>query len=228
MVFTSWIGPAFTIRICVSFRPMNEHGNSLPSIRQVYHQFPRSQHRPVFLQVGMQIQMIHSKPVSRWNFRKVNWTNFATLVDRHIRWFKPDIDNFNRFTGVVIATAKKSIPRGFRKNYIPSWNSECEELWTNYQESGNVEIGAKILKILNEERMERCRLLVQNMDFKHSSKKAWHLLRTLSVGPANISTTAPIHPNSFASKLVPSSKVPISKVLVKRMKRKLKAMKRKI
>lgn len=88
------------------------------------------------------------------------------LVDRHIRRFKPEVYNFNRFAVVVLSAVKKSITRGFQKAYIPTWNAECEEL------SGNIGTGTQIQKILNRERNERSRLLVQNMEFRLSSRKA--------------------------------------------------------
>lgn len=210
------------------FVSTDDYGNALPSIRSVYHRFPRSQHRPVFLQVGIQIPTIQSMPIARWNFRKANWQKYRDSIDKNIRWFKPDVKNFKRFSGVILSSAKRAIPRGFRKNYIPTWSPECENLWNEYKTSGDMEIGSQILEKLNEERKERWKLLVENMDFKHSSRKAWDLLHKLSGGNLNIHVASSVKPNSVATRLVQASKMPVSKKMAIRIKRLLKATKKKI
>lgn len=155
----------------------DKDGTALPAVRKVYHKFPKSQHRPVFLTVGIQIPTIKSLPASRWNLKKADWNSFRETIDRNVRWFKPELQNYDRFIGVIKAAVKKYIPRGYRKDYIPAWSPECEELWREYKENGDASIGTEILKTLNDERKERWKSLVENMDFKQSSKKAWDLLR---------------------------------------------------
>lgn len=193
------------------FVSTDEFGNALPSIRNVYHRFPKSQHRPVILQVGIQIPMIKSMPVARWNFTKANWTKYRESIEKNIRWFKPEVDNFKRFAGVILSSAKAAIPRGYRKNYIPTWSPECEKLWIEYTSTGDMEKGSQILQKLNEERKERWKTLVESMDFKHSSRKAWDLLHKLGGGNLNINVLPTVNPNSVASRLVTASKMPVSK-----------------
>lgn len=125
----TWDG-VYNTDLC--FVSTDEHGNPLPAMRSVFHRFPKSQHRPEFLQVGIQIPMIQSMPVARWNFKKANWTKYRESVVSRIRWFKPELANFKRFTGVILSAAKRSITRGFRKNFIPTWSPECENLWIEY------------------------------------------------------------------------------------------------
>ena len=42
------------------------------------------------------------------------------------------IENYDRFCGLGKYIAKKHIPRGFRKQYVPGWNTKCNELYDNY------------------------------------------------------------------------------------------------
>ena len=34
----------------------------------------------------------------------------------------------NRFTGAILSAAKEPIPRGRRKDYIPGWTAQLQEL----------------------------------------------------------------------------------------------------
>lgn len=210
------------------FVTTDKDGNALPAVRKVYHEFPKSQHRPVFLTVGTQIPTIKSLPASRWNLKKADWAGFRQSIDRNVRWVKPDLTNYERFTGIIMAAAKKHIPRGYRKDYIPAWSSECENLWREYKENGDATIGTKILQTLNEERNDRWKSLVESMDFKHSSRKAWDLLRKLNGGSLKMNTTTDVTPNQIASRLESTSKMPIDKRLIKRINRKLRKAKSRI
>lgn len=221
----TWTG-VYNPDLC--FVSTDENGNALPAVRNVYHQLPKSQHRPVFLQVGIQIPMLQSLPVPRWNFKKANWKKYRESVDRNIRWFKPSVENFDRFAGVIIGAAKRTIPRGYRKKYIPTWSHQCEELWKEYTRTGDVNIGTRILKTLNEERKERWKTLVEGMDFKHSSRKAWDLLRKLGDGNLNVNVANTIKPNSIATRIVASSMLPVSKKKMKKVDRQLRFLKKKL
>ena len=67
--------------------------------------------------------------------------------------------------------------RGYRKQYVPGWNSKCSELYENYVESDNVDYGRELLEELNSCRKKKRIGNIQEMDFKHSSRKAWSLLK---------------------------------------------------
>lgn len=210
------------------FVSTDKDGTALPAVRKVYHKFPKSQHRPVFLTIGIQIPTVKSLPAPRWNLKKADWVGFRESIDRNVRWFKPELRNYERFIGVIMAAAKKYIPRGYRKDYIPAWSSECDDLWREYKENGDATIGTEILQTLNDERKERWKTLVETMDFKHSSRKAWDLLRKLNGGSLNMNTNTDVTPNQIASRLVKSAKMPIDKKMIRCINRKLKKVKRNI
>ena len=44
----------------------------LKASRRVLNKFPRSQHRPVIIKIGIQIEPVNSIPKPRWNFQKAN------------------------------------------------------------------------------------------------------------------------------------------------------------
>ena len=48
--------------------------------RKVLEKFPRSRHRPSVIASTFLVTPIEAKPLYRWNFRKVDWENFAKLL----------------------------------------------------------------------------------------------------------------------------------------------------
>ena len=71
--------------------------------------------------LGIQIPLIQSFPLPRWNFGKANWGNFTKRLDDSVRFMfiKPVIRNYDRFMSLVNHVATQCIPRGFRKEFVP-------------------------------------------------------------------------------------------------------------
>jgi len=88
----------------------NHNGVSLQAQQSVLNNFPKSQHRPVRKQIGIQIPLVKTSPKPRWNFRKANWTAFSKSLDDNIRWIDPIVNNYERFISMVKGTAKRYIP----------------------------------------------------------------------------------------------------------------------
>lgn len=122
-----------------------------------------------------------STPRPRWNFKKANWPSFTVDLDKVIRWIPPNIENYSRFVRAVTSTAKKFIPRGFRKSYVPGWNAESDRLYKEFLESGQSEIAEDLLYSLDLNRKEKWTKTVESMDFRKSSRKAWSILRKLDM-----------------------------------------------
>lgn len=99
---------------------------------------------------------------------------------------RPKQNRMTWFRGAVIATANENIPRSYRKKYIPRCDSESDNLFHEYQESGNTEIAEELLTRLDH---KQCWIVtVQNINFKHSILKAWSLLKKLGTTPNKIAS----------------------------------------
>jgi len=55
------------------FTTRNDNSQTPPIRRIVLNDFPRSQHRPIIISIGIQIPIVNSVQKPRWNFRKANW-----------------------------------------------------------------------------------------------------------------------------------------------------------
>jgi len=93
--------------------------------RRVRGKFPRSQHRHSLITPPRLKVPAHSDPVKCWNFRKADWKRFCLLTGESVeRLPSPDTLNIERayqdFCENLLSAAKGCIPRGRRKNYVPT------------------------------------------------------------------------------------------------------------
>jgi len=188
--------------------------------RQVLNCFPNSQHRPVLLSFGSNVPIIHSAPKSRWNFGKANWTLYAQILDESLQNVSPTQVNYDKFVDLVIKAAKKSIPRGYRPNYIPGWDKDCEEFYREFLSSGDRNIGAKLIGKLNENRHQIWHKKTDSMDFVHCSRKAWSIVNKLGPNPKERpKKTYPVSANQIAFRLIENSKAQMNKHRIKKFNR---------
>lgn len=207
------------------FVSRSQENKPLPSKRKVLTSFPHSQHRPIIYEVGIQVPLVTTVPRPRWNFKRANWAGYAEELDKRLRWIPPTHKEYERFIGTVIATAKKFIPRGFRREYIPGWNEETETLYQEFIVSGDSEIADELLHSLDSARRDKWTSTVEELDFKTSSRQAWSLLRKLgNEKPASRANTE-IHPNKIASHIVNTSRGLGEKEFSTRIKRDLARLK---
>lgn len=120
--------------------------------RKVLASFPRSQHKPVNISVDIQVDTVNSMPKSRWNFQKADWISFSARIESSIHFIPNDITSYERFLGIVKGSAKKSIPSGYRKRYLPCWTDEMEALYQQFEEDNDDEISDKLLELLTAAR----------------------------------------------------------------------------
>lgn len=208
------------------FVSRDEGNKPIPITRKVLNDFPHSQHRPVLYEIGIQIPLITSSPRPRWNFNKADWPGFAEELDKCVRRIPPTLEAYERFVGAVISAAKKHIPRGFRREYIPGWSEESENLYQQFIESNDHEIADQLLHSLDATRRKKWEDKVSSLDYTKSSRQAWSLLRKLGDGKTTARTTSEIHPDKIASHIVMTSKSKRSKNLTKDIKKELKFLKR--
>lgn len=207
------------------FVSTENNGTPLATSRTILSDFPHSQHRPAIMEIGIQIPLIRSTPRPRWNFQRANWTRFSSELDKCLGWIPPHSRNYGRFIGAVISTAKKCIPRGYRKEYIPGWSQNSDTLYHNYLKTGDQDIAEQLLSSLDAARQQKWSETVENLNFQTSSRKAWSLLRKLGGANAPQKQKAPISPNLVASHIVATSRAPRDKAHTKRVKKHLKTLK---
>ena len=95
-------------------------------------------------------------------------------------------------------------------------------LFEEYLVNGNVDLGRELLSELNNSRNRKWINTVQQMDFKHSSRKAWSLLKKPGCVPQTKAPPNKVSANDVASRLVLNSKQSIPKARVKTVRKELK------
>ena len=113
--------------------------NRLPD-RRVLEKFFRSQHRPSLITPPRFAMAVSSMPVKRWNFRKTKWSYYIALTNKFAKTLLPpdtlDVDvAYQDFCNTIKKAAKKTIPLGYRNNYVPNWVAECKSLYKTFLQS---------------------------------------------------------------------------------------------
>ncbi|XP_030764129.1 uncharacterized protein LOC115888520 [Sitophilus oryzae] len=134
------------------FTTLDSKGLPLHSSREVLSGFPRSQHRPVLINIGLQIPIVRSIPKPRWYFQKANLEEFSEELDFNIQWIPPEPASYERFVGLIHSIAKKHVPRGFRKDYIPGWSPRCQELYDDFQSTQDSDVADELILALDSAR----------------------------------------------------------------------------
>ena len=185
-------------------------GQEPSPVRHVLDRFPYSQHRPSLITTPSLVQSTEGKPIQRWNFCKANWSEFANSTNTIAKSLPvPTASNINEaymaYCMMLIDTAKKHVPQGVRKNYVPCWDKECEELLHAHNEAKtNAErarAATELMTRLNTKRRERWTKTVESIDFTHSSPRAWQTINKLT-GQTTKPKPCPITADSIAAQLI--------------------------
>jgi hypothetical protein len=185
--------------------------------------FPHSQHRCIIYSVGSMIPTVNSRPIARWNLRKADWETYSSVLDSTVKWIPPHPAQYDRFVGAVMTAARRSIPRGYRKNYIPGWNEECSALYEEYRINGSTETASRLTSALDKARRDRWVETMENLNFTHSSRKAWSLLRKLGSAARPPCPPSNISPDKIASRLVALTKPQMKRADYRDVDRELKS-----
>ena len=126
---------------------------------------------------------VPSMPVKRWNFRKARWSHYIALT--LLPSDSLDVDAaYQDFCNTIKKAAKKTIPRGYRNNYIPCWVAECKSLYKTFLQSPQGDDSSlsatALLAKLDRKRRDRWSEAVWSIDFSHPSVKAWSILNNLT------------------------------------------------
>ena len=115
-----------------------------------------------------------------------------------------DVDAvYQDFYNTIKKATKKTIPRGYRNNYIPCWDVECESLYKTFLQSPQGDetslAAIDLLAKLDRKCRYRWSEAVRNIDFSHSNRKAWSILNNL-IGRSRYSPChCPISDNAIAA-----------------------------
>ena len=124
-----------------------------------------------------------------------------------------DLDTlYKPFCNILLKAASKTIPRGYRRRYIPSWDEECNQCHDAFLASTNSEASAAATILMNRldaKRRQRWEETVQGIDFTHSSRMAWKTFNRLT-GLSSHPKRCPVTANSIAHQLMDNRKCKVS------------------
>ena len=179
-------------------------------------------HSPVLLTFGVTIPVIQSIPLSRWNFQKANWDKFAKRLDDSISGIVPKPENYNQFMNSVSSAARKAIPRGYRKSYIPGWDETCTNLYDLFCSTGDRDAEDALIQRLNDNCAKIWHAKTDSLNFTHSSCKDWNVIQKLGINrKAYCKKSYPVTANDITSKLLENSKADVSASRRKNVEREL-------
>ena len=182
--------------------------------RTVKDHVPRSQHRPIEVKTQPVINPTTSKYLPRFNFRKANWTSFTLDLDQAVEHVPPTPEKYDDFVQLLWKLGQQHIPRGCRAKYIPGLNEESAHMYEEYTRlydedpfsQRTTDQGEALLDILMGERRERWRNMIENIDMKHNSKKAWATIKKINTGGEPPKRIAAVTPNQVAHQLILNGK----------------------
>ena len=122
-----------------------------------------------------------------------------------------DVDAaYQDFCNTIKKAAKKTIPRGYRNNYIPCWDAECESLYKTFLQSPQGDdsslAATALLAKLDRKRRDRWSEAVRSIDFSHSSRKAWSILNNLTGRSRHSPRHCLVSADAIASQLLRNGK----------------------
>ena len=102
-------------------------------------------------------------------------------------------------------SAKKTIPGGCRQQYIPTWEDECNNHYKEFVRAEDKQSAdakaADLMDHLKKNRNKQWEETIKEIDFTHSSRKAWKTFNRLS-GHKSDPKQCPIAANSIAKQLL--------------------------
>ena len=123
---------------------------------------------------------------------------------------------FTEVLGKINKISQKTIPRGYRNNYIPCWDAECESLYKTFLQSPQGDdsslAATAVLAKLDRKRRDRWSEAVRSINFSHSSRKAWSILNNLTGRSRHSPRHCPVSANAIASQLVRNGKYEIREI----------------
>ena len=131
-----------------------------------------------------------------WNFRKADWTSYQLHAeDLDNITFTEDLNrNVKLLTGAILDAAKRSIPRGFRKDYKPYWSKTLASLHQQLSEARECmeqnptaettarhnQLKEEFVHTKTKELQQRWHETTSTLSLENSTGKLWRLTKTLN------------------------------------------------
>ena len=152
---------------------------------------PRSQHRPIGVQVNAAITVQTVPFRRRFNLKKANWEKYAYQLDATVEDIPATAECYYQFVNALRTFARNNIPRGRRRNYVPGLRPKSIELIEEYREKyeddpftdSTITLGEELMSAISEERRKAWQTLIESTDTTHNSKNAWSTIRKLCGDP---------------------------------------------
>ena len=121
----------------------------------------------------------------RFNPKKANWEHYAYQLDAAVKNIPTTAERYDQFVNALRKVARKNIPRGCRRNYVPGLTPESIELIKEYRDKyednpfadSTITLGDELMSAISEDRRKAWQTLIESTYMTHSSKKAWSTIR---------------------------------------------------
>ncbi|KAI5734515.1 hypothetical protein M8J77_007414 [Diaphorina citri] len=161
------------------------------SLKKVEDPIPKTQHRPISCHITTVIRVDKVPFKRRFNFKKAKWNLFSDHLDKEIVNINTDCDSYDDFVNLVHKISRKYIPRGCRTTYIPGLDESSKELLEKYKtlfeedpfSEETIQTGEDLVNNISQVRRSRWGNLLENMDMKSNSRRAWRMIKNLSNDP---------------------------------------------
>ena len=131
----------------------------------------------------------------RFNLKKANWEQYcrqyAYQLDAAVENIPATAECYDQFVNALRKVARKNIPRGCRRNYVPGLTPESIQLIEEYREKyeedpfadSTITLGDELMSVISDERRKAWQTLIESTDMTHNSKKAWSTICKLCDDP---------------------------------------------
>ncbi|XP_030851787.1 uncharacterized protein LOC115928578 [Strongylocentrotus purpuratus] len=177
---------------------------------------PRSQHRPIGIQLTAVITPNKTPFKRRFNFAKADWPAFTEHLDHALTHLPADPKNYESFIDIVKKVSRTHIPRGCRTTYIPGIDEESSQLLANYTTAydtdafseDTINLGEELISRISQRHRQMWQHMIETTDLRHSSRKAWATIRKLGIDSTRAQQHYNVTADEVANQLLKNGKAP--------------------
>ncbi|XP_030750457.1 uncharacterized protein LOC115878186 [Sitophilus oryzae] len=182
--------------------------------KNVYNAIPKTQHRPIGIQVYSTIKTTKISFRRRFNFMKARWPEYSQVLDEEITNLAPTPSNYHIFVESLRKISRRYIPRGCRQHYIPGLSNASRDTLEQYEQlfakdpfsDQTITCETALMTALSEAREKKWIETLDRMGMSHSSKIAWNLIKKLDGDPKLSKAPSNVTPNQVANQLLLNGK----------------------